>query len=30
MHHVFQRDVGGIETAAVALGLAANFIAKHW
>jgi len=30
MHHVFQRDVGVIETAAVALGLAANFINKHW
>jgi acetyl esterase/lipase len=30
MHHVFQRDVGVIETASVALGLAANFINKHW
>lgn len=30
MHHVFQRDVGAIETAAVALGLAAHFINEHW
>jgi monoterpene epsilon-lactone hydrolase len=30
MHHVFQRDVGTLETAAVALCLAAQFINEHW
>ena len=30
MHHVFQRDVGSIETAELALDLAAQFINGHW
>ena len=30
MHHVFQRDVGSIETAELALELAAQFINGHW
>jgi monoterpene epsilon-lactone hydrolase len=30
MHHVFQRDVGSIETADVALDLAAQFVSDHW
>jgi acetyl esterase/lipase len=30
MHHVFQRDVGTLETAAFALCLAAQFINEHW
>jgi hypothetical protein len=30
MHHVFQRDIGSIETAERALNLAAQFIDRHW
>lgn len=30
MHHVFQRDAGSIETADVALDLAAQFVSDHW
>ncbi len=30
MHHVFQRDAGRLETADVALDLAAEFITRHW
>ncbi len=30
MHHVFQRDAGALETASLALDLAAQFINGHW
>lgn len=30
MHHVFQRDVGVLETASTALDMAAQFVATHW
>jgi epsilon-lactone hydrolase len=30
MHHVFQRDVGSLETAAHALDISAKFVVAHW